>query len=251
MAAGRWLAYLPRQLELYIYGSNLWPGPTNGSTNSENCGTRGLQQARIAEELGGVSRNAVIGKSASAGPKIASVTCEIGESQKESRGEESRAQSASKAESGRRCAAQNGRRQRHQSLLQLPQRLKSGQQICRAWYQLAPAALCAKAQVTSKRLSRQHRRAALFQPSQMRRWQNKTSLLDLNERVCRWPINHPGEADFHFCGVPVNPGFPYCVEHCGRAYQAQLPRGVRRPPPPMPFGGPAGQIGWPNQPFPT
>ncbi|MBL0925546.1 MAG: GcrA cell cycle regulator [Sphingomonadaceae bacterium] len=66
----------------------------------------------------------------------------------------------------------------------------------------------------------------------------KTTLLDLNERVCRWPMGHPGEADFHFCGEAVNPGFPYCVEHCGRAYQAQLPRGVRRPPPPMPFGGP-------------
>jgi GcrA cell cycle regulator len=67
---------------------------------------------------------------------------------------------------------------------------------------------------------------------------DKTSLLDLNERVCRWPMGHPGEPDFHFCGEAVNPGFPYCVEHCGRAYQAQLPRGVRRPPPPMPFGGP-------------
>lgn len=67
---------------------------------------------------------------------------------------------------------------------------------------------------------------------------NKTSLLDLNDRVCRWPMGHPGEADFHFCGVKVNPGFPYCVEHCGRAYQAQLPRGARRPPPPLPFGGP-------------
>jgi len=67
---------------------------------------------------------------------------------------------------------------------------------------------------------------------------NKTSLLDLSDKVCRWPMGHPGEADFHFCGAPVNPGFPYCVEHCGRAYQAQLPRGVRRPPPPLPFGGP-------------
>jgi GcrA cell cycle regulator len=66
----------------------------------------------------------------------------------------------------------------------------------------------------------------------------KTSLLDLSEKVCRWPMGHPGEPDFHFCGEPVNPGFPYCVEHCGRAYQAQLPRGVRRPPPPLPFGGP-------------
>lgn len=67
---------------------------------------------------------------------------------------------------------------------------------------------------------------------------DKTSLLDLNDRICRWPMGHPGEPDFHFCGEKVNPGFPYCVEHCGRAYQAQLPRGARRPPPPMPFGGP-------------
>ena len=67
---------------------------------------------------------------------------------------------------------------------------------------------------------------------------DKTSLLDLNDRICRWPMGHPGEPDFHFCGVAVNPGFPYCVEHCGRAYQAQLPRGTRRPPPPPPFGGP-------------
>ena len=67
---------------------------------------------------------------------------------------------------------------------------------------------------------------------------DKTSLLDLNERICKWPMGHPGEPDFHFCGQPSNPGFPYCVEHCGIAYQAQLPRRDRRPPPPMPFGGP-------------
>jgi GcrA cell cycle regulator len=66
----------------------------------------------------------------------------------------------------------------------------------------------------------------------------KTSLLDLNERICKWPLGHPGEPDFHFCGAPVNPGFPYCVDHCGQAYQAQLPRRDRRPPPPLPFGGP-------------
>jgi GcrA cell cycle regulator len=67
---------------------------------------------------------------------------------------------------------------------------------------------------------------------------DKTSLLDLNDRVCRWPMGHPGEPDFHFCGQPSNPGYPYCVEHCGVAYQAQLPRRDRRPPPPLPYGGP-------------
>ena len=67
---------------------------------------------------------------------------------------------------------------------------------------------------------------------------DKTSLLDLNEKICKWPLGHPGEPDFHFCGRPANPGFPYCVQHCGVAYQAQLPRRDRRPPPPLPFGGP-------------
>lgn len=66
----------------------------------------------------------------------------------------------------------------------------------------------------------------------------KTSLLDLNDRICKWPLGHPGEPDFHFCGDKVNPGFPYCVAHCGHAYQAQLPRRDRRPPPPLPYGGP-------------
>ena len=67
---------------------------------------------------------------------------------------------------------------------------------------------------------------------------DKTGLLDLNEKICKWPLGHPGEPDFHFCGNPANPGFPYCVQHCGVAYQAQLPRRDRKPPPPLPFGGP-------------
>jgi len=68
--------------------------------------------------------------------------------------------------------------------------------------------------------------------------EGKTSLLELNDKICKWPIGHPGEPDFHFCGKPINPGFPYCLDHCSVAYQAQLPRRDRRPPPPLPFGGP-------------
>ena len=68
----------------------------------------------------------------------------------------------------------------------------------------------------------------------------KTSLLDLSEKICKWPIGHPGETDFHFCGKAAQTGFPYCTEHCAIAYQAQLPRRDRsRPPPPvMPGMGP-------------
>ncbi len=68
----------------------------------------------------------------------------------------------------------------------------------------------------------------------------KTSLLDLSEKVCKWPIGHPGDADFHFCGKPSATGFPYCMEHCAVAYQAQQPRRDRNraPPPVMPGFGP-------------
>jgi GcrA cell cycle regulator len=63
----------------------------------------------------------------------------------------------------------------------------------------------------------------------------KVTLLDLNDKICKWPIGHPGDEDFHFCGKPVNPGTPYCLEHCAVAYQAQLPRRDKRPAPlPMP-----------------
>jgi GcrA cell cycle regulator len=67
---------------------------------------------------------------------------------------------------------------------------------------------------------------------------DKTGLLDLTDKICKWPLGHPGEPDFHFCGKPINPGFPYCLNHCSVAYQAQLPRRDRRPPPPLPYGGP-------------
>ena len=36
---------------------------------------------------------------------------------------------------------------------------------------------------------------------------DKTGLLDLNEKICKWPIGHPGEPDFHFCGGPPIPAF--------------------------------------------
>lgn len=64
----------------------------------------------------------------------------------------------------------------------------------------------------------------------------KVTLLDLNDRICKWPIGHPDEADFHFCGQPVSTGFPYCAEHCLVAYQAQMPRRDRPAGQSRPFG---------------
>jgi GcrA cell cycle regulator len=47
---------------------------------------------------------------------------------------------------------------------------------------------------------------------------NASSLVP-NMNGCKWPIGHPGDNDFYFCGKPVIPGKPYCGEHCLVAYR--------------------------------
>lgn len=40
-----------------------------------------------------------------------------------------------------------------------------------------------------------------------------------SRRTCAWPIGHPDNADFHYCGADVQlGGSPYCTEHHRRAY---------------------------------
>ena len=47
---------------------------------------------------------------------------------------------------------------------------------------------------------------------------NLNSLI-ANMKGCKWPIGHPGDPDFYFCGKEVIPGKPYCGEHCLIAYR--------------------------------
>lgn len=44
-------------------------------------------------------------------------------------------------------------------------------------------------------------------------------ILDLTERMCRWPIGDPKSSDFKFCGRKVAHGSTYCSEHAQMAYQ--------------------------------
>jgi len=44
-------------------------------------------------------------------------------------------------------------------------------------------------------------------------------LSELKERMCRWPIGDPRDADFKFCGCDSAVGLPYCDDHAKAAYQ--------------------------------
>lgn len=56
--------------------------------------------------------------------------------------------------------------------------------------------------------------------------QDRKSVLDLREADCRWPIGDPQLADFHFCGHAKHAGLPYCEFHARKAYQP--PQAMRR-----------------------
>ncbi len=56
----------------------------------------------------------------------------------------------------------------------------------------------------------------------------KISLMELTERTCKWPIGDPATEDFWFCGLASQPGKPYCEAHVGVAFQPMSARRDRR-----------------------
>ncbi|WP_208433751.1 GcrA family cell cycle regulator [Bartonella taylorii] len=45
------------------------------------------------------------------------------------------------------------------------------------------------------------------------------NLLQLSENTCRWPVGDPLAADFHFCGADSGENSPYCAFHAKIAFQ--------------------------------
>ena len=49
--------------------------------------------------------------------------------------------------------------------------------------------------------------------------ENPKQLEELTDETCRWPIGHPYEKDFYFCGRKSLEKFPYCKLHVLYAFQ--------------------------------
>ena len=200
----------------------------------------GATASQIADELGGVSRNAVIGKAHRLGLEQRPSPVKPGEEKEVKKpaaappaaaSAQAKAAAPAKAEAPEAAPAPAPAPAGHPQRRQLtPQELQYRSIGPGGFIRQGPGEQQAPIPPAPPR------RLVPAKPSP--EVADKTGLLDLNDRICKWPIGHPGEPDFHFCGEQANPGFPYCVQHCGVAYQAQLPRRDRRPPPPLPFGGP-------------
>lgn len=56
----------------------------------------------------------------------------------------------------------------------------------------------------------------------------RLSLMELTERTCKWPIGDPATTEFWFCGTPSQAGKPYCEAHVSVAFQPMSNRRDRR-----------------------
>ena len=50
------------------------------------------------------------------------------------------------------------------------------------------------------------------------------TLLQLTERTCKWPVGDPLHEDFHFCGHESGESSPYCSYHSKLAFQPTAER---------------------------
>ena len=51
--------------------------------------------------------------------------------------------------------------------------------------------------------------------------ENPKKLEELDDKNCRWPIGHPDEENFYFCGRSPIEGFSYCKLHVLYAFQTR------------------------------
>ena len=51
--------------------------------------------------------------------------------------------------------------------------------------------------------------------------ENPIKFYEITDRTCRWPIGHPHESNFYFCGRTPMEKFPYCQLHILYAFTAK------------------------------
>lgn len=52
----------------------------------------------------------------------------------------------------------------------------------------------------------------------------RVTIMDLRDGMCRWPIGDPTSPEFRFCGASAYTGVPYCEYHSQLAYQPSADR---------------------------
>jgi GcrA cell cycle regulator len=188
--------------------------------------TEGQSASQIAKELGGVTRNAVIGKvhrlglsnraGASAAPSApaASATKPVAKDKPAAPSAPKAARPEPKAAAKEKPAAN----------AESPAVETDAIPMSAARRAIIPAGQPLPPQPSANEISPE----ALAKVSEVEKTAKKLTLMELTEKTCKWPVGDPATDNFWFCGLPVQQGKPYCEAHVGVAFQPMSARRDRR-----------------------
>ncbi|MGI3168748.1 GcrA family cell cycle regulator [Pseudooceanicola sp. C21-150M6] len=177
--------------------------------------TEGQSASQIAKELGGVTRNAVIGKvhrlglSNRSGGAAPAAPAAPGKP-------EAKAKPAAKPVPQTKAEPEPADDE-PRTVSAAPAGLPSRKAVVPAGQPLPP-------QPSANEISPE----ALAKVNEIEKKAKKLTLMELTERTCKWPVGDPATEKFWFCGLPVQAGKPYCEAHVGVAFQPMSSRRDRR-----------------------
>ncbi len=171
----------------------------------------GQSASQIAKELGGVTRNAVIGKVHRLGLSNRATSGNKGGAKPKAAAKPAAARSAKSAAKPKATPAAAP------TTAAPKPKLPPRKAIIPAGQPLPP-------QPSANEISPE----ALATVREVEKKAKKIGLMELTERTCKWPIGDPATEEFWFCGLPSEPGKPYCEAHVGVAFQPMSARRDRR-----------------------
>ncbi|MBO9467866.1 GcrA cell cycle regulator [Pelagimonas phthalicica] len=176
----------------------------------------GQSASQIAKELGGVTRNAVIGK-----------VHRLGLSNRAGSGggdAKAKAKAEPKPKPAPKPKAEAAPKPKPAPKPEPAAAAPAAPAPVPARKQIIPAGQPLPPQPSANEISPE----ALARVSEVEKKAKKLTLMELTERTCKWPVGDPATDDFWFCGLPVQQGKPYCEAHVGVAFQPMSARRDRR-----------------------
>ena len=181
----------------------------------------GQSASQIAKELGGVTRNAVIGKVHRLG-----LSNRNGSAPAANAAPVVEAEDAATAEAAQPAAKPAPKPVAEPEAAEEPDEEEAEAPVAAAVRikAIIPAGQPLPPQPSANEIDPE----ALAKVSEIEKKAKRLSLMELTERTCKWPVGDPATEDFWFCGLPVQTGKPYCEAHVGVAFQPMSSRRDRK-----------------------
>ena len=185
----------------------------------------GASASQIAKELGGVTRNAVIGKVHRLG-----LSNRVAANGQPEAADDPVAEAPIQAEAPRPVPEPEDEDDVEEEVAAAPEPVEDTEEDeedeapVPFRRQIIPAGQPLPPQPSANEISPEAQAAALAVEQSAKR----LSLMELTERTCKWPVGDPATPNFWFCGLPVQQGKPYCEAHVGVAFQPMSARRDRR-----------------------